>query len=270
MEPSPLANWDAPIERAAIAAFDLEMTGLDPERDEIIELAAVVSRGGDAPVAHASVLVTTCEVSASAAELHGISRQESEQGVAPAVGLAAFLDAIEGCVLVGHGVELDLEFLRRATERWLPHRAPPTRVIDTLTLARRAVHAKRYSLEALCDELRLPKQRFHRATGDALATRALFAALCPIFAAESAGDLWEVRVGQDREVSVRRSIARRIEALREAALPAGFVVRQGGRAPRTIRGVVERWEPPHARIRRANAPPILLRADRILRVEPAD
>lgn len=270
MEPPSDSIWDQPIDRVSLATFDLEMTGLDPNCDEIVEIAVVVTSGDDSPVALDTVVLSTRASSPQAAALHGISQEEISFGAPPDRALDAFLNAIDGCVLVGHGIEMDLVFLQRAIARWLPQRSAPVFAIDTLTLARRAVRAPRYTLEALCSTLALPKQRFHRAHGDALATMALLKNLQPMFAPTTARDLWEVRVGQEQAVRVRRSIADRIASLKSSQRPAQFVVRHGGHAPRTVRGSVEHWDEPHVRVRRSSATPILLRADRILRIEPLE
>jgi DNA polymerase III alpha subunit (gram-positive type) len=270
VEPPAHSIWDAPIDRVSFAAFDLEMTGLDPDIDEIVEIAAVIRTAADGPVEFDTVVRSTRALSPGAAALHGIAPEEISRGAPADRALDAFLNAIDGCVLVGHGIKLDLQFLQRAIARWLPGRMAPAFAIDTLTLARRAVCAKRYTLESLCSTLGLPVQRFHRARGDALATMALFEHLKPMFAPTSARDLWEVRAGQVQVVHVRRSIAERIQALVRSQCPAQFVVRNSGQAPRTVRGTVEHWNEPHVRIRPSSEAPILLRADRILRIEPLD
>ena len=246
------------------------MTGLDVERDEIIELACVVRRADHSEHEFSSTIRSAVESSADAFALHGIDAREAASASEADVGLAAFFHAIEGCVLVGHGISMDLKFLERAVCRWLPKQAPPAHALDTLTLARRAVSAPSYALEALSQTLSLPKRRFHRALEDARATAALFDALAPMFAPESARDLWEVRVEQRERVRVRQAIQRQIERLAREGGAAKFVVRSHGHGPRTIRGTIEHWDAPHLRVHRANAPPMPLRADRVLRIEPIE
>ena len=43
--PEELSNWDGPIEQACLLFIDLEMTGLQPEQDRVIELCAELVRG---------------------------------------------------------------------------------------------------------------------------------------------------------------------------------------------------------------------------------
>lgn len=246
------------------------MTGLDVERDEIIELACVVRRPDHSAQEFSSTMRSGVESTADALALHGIGASEAADATAPELALAAFFHAIDGCVLVGHGISMDLKFLSRALCRWLPKQAPPEHALDTATLARRAVSAPSYALEALTQTLSLPKRRFHRALEDARATAALFDVIAPMFAPESARDLWEVRVDQRDRVRVRQSIQRQIERLAREGGAAKFIVRSHGHAPRTLRGTVEHWDAPHLRVHRANAPPMPLRADRILRVEPIE
>lgn len=246
------------------------MTGLDLERDEIIELACVVRQPNHGVVELCTTVRSAVESSADALALHGIDAREAADATEPELALAAFFQAIDGCVVVGHGVSMDLQFLRRALCRWLPKQAPIEHALDTLTLARRAVSAPSYALEALSQTLALPRRRFHRALEDARATAALFDAIAPMFAPESARDLWEVRVDQRERVRVRQAIQRQIERLASDGGAARFIVRSHGHAPRTIRGTVEHWDAPHLRVHRANAPPMPLRADRILRIEPME
>jgi DNA polymerase-3 subunit epsilon len=262
--------WDHPLTSRDLAFFDLEMTGLDPDKDAIVELAVVFEGDDGAPRSLSRMIATSVESGEDALAMHGLTPAVLHaEGVSEATALAEFAEAIAGRVLVGHGTELDLVFLSRALVRHLGERAPPVEhAIDTLTLTRRALRAPSYALGDLCARLGLPARRWHRAEEDALAARSLFHAVRPMFAPTSARDLWEVRVAQRRErVRVREAISTQIASLVASGLPAGFVVRHGGGDPRTIRGVVERWDPPHARVRRANAPPMILRADRILRLE---
>ncbi|MBL8682806.1 MAG: 3'-5' exonuclease [Myxococcales bacterium] len=245
------------------------MTGLSPERDEIVEVALVLRDPGCSEVrAWSRVVRATVETSPEAHKIHGISRSEIDRGEAPSVAIGAFLDAIEGRVLIGHSPSLDLQFLHHFVMSHMPERLAPAFALDTLVLARRALRADRYTLESLCRSLEIVLSHAHRAESDARATASLFEKLAPMFAPRDARDLWEVRVGQHREIRVRTAIAARIERALADSERVQLVVRQGGSAPRTIRGVVEHWEPPHVRVRRANATPVLLRADRILRIEP--
>lgn len=256
-----------PLERAPLAFFDLEMTGLSPERDEIVEVSVVLRDPGDTPSrVWSRVVRAEVECSPEAHKIHGISRSVIEQGDAPRAAIGRFLDAIEGRVLIGHSPSLDLMFLHHFVIRHMPERVAPQFALDTLLLARRAIRADRYTLESLCRGMGIPVSTAHRAESDALATAALFDKLAPMFAPRDARDLWEVRVGQQREVRVRSAVAAQVERAHETGARVEIVLRQGGAAQRTVRGVVEHWVAPHLRVRRANGQPILLRADRILRI----
>jgi DNA polymerase-3 subunit epsilon len=244
------------------------MTGLSADRDQIVEIAAAVWDPVDLhPRVWSRVVRATVASTAKAHEVHKISQEEIDAGESVSEALASFLAVVEGRVLVGHSPGLDLQFLERVITSALPDRPAPQFALDTLVLARRALRAERYTLESLCKSLGIVTHRSHRAADDALATAALFAQLAPMFGPRDARDLWQVRVGQQREVSVRSAIAERIERDRDRNARVEIVVRQGGSAPRTIRGVIEQWESPHVRVRRANATPVLLRADRILRID---
>lgn len=155
-------------------AVDVETTGLDPSRDEIIEVAAITFRDAaivdefnslvnpqiDIPPFITQLTTITNEMVADAPTLHTLRpRLRSKLG---------------DNVLVGHNIEFDLGFLREA------RLAFGNRRIDTLTLASILVpEAGRFSLSALADFLALPADngRGHRALADAELTIELFLAL---------------------------------------------------------------------------------------------
>jgi DNA polymerase III alpha subunit (gram-positive type) len=260
--------WDLPVRPERLAFYDLEMTGLDTDRDEILEVALWLPReDGSAEIFHRFIQTSTA-TSAAARAIHGWTDEEIRDPVSPREALAQVQTVSRTRALVGHGVALDLRFLARAFERHLGPAPEPLFAIDTLDLARRAVKCPRYTLEAVTARLGLPPRRWHRADEDALGVSALFARLAPMFAPESLRDLWEVRVGQPQDrVRVRSAIARRLATLCGLEQTVTLVVRQSGAEPRAIRGIVERWSPPHVMLRRASGQPTIVRSDRILRIE---
>jgi ATP-dependent DNA helicase DinG len=153
-------------------AIDVETTGLDPERDTIIEVAAIAFRDNEILDEFTSLVNPHREIPAFITRLTGIDQAMVED--APSMfSLRSNLRRIMGDhVLVGHNVEFDLAFLKAERLGVGNHR------VDTVTLASILLpQAGRYKLELLAQYLNLPAARNHRAHSDAEQTVELFLAL---------------------------------------------------------------------------------------------
>lgn len=165
----------------AITVFDTETTGLNPGRDEIIELAAVrLERGKPAAEFHRYLRNT---VGVGNSELvHGISDSFlAENGEDPEKAILEFLAFASGSLLVGHNVSFDVRMLTAYARRL----GIPVRIrdfADTLEIARRFVDSDDFSLEGLADFFGLPARPSHRAIDDVKATCHLLVELVPLAA----------------------------------------------------------------------------------------
>ena len=155
-------------------AIDLETTGLNAQRDEIIEVAAVTFTGPDITDQFTSLVHPNRDIPEEITHITGITNQM----VADAPGMFTLRSRLRAIlrdhVIVGHNVEFDLGFLHEERLALGNHR------LDTLTLATILVpDAGRYGLEAIADFLHLPEPegRRHRAYDDAITTVELFLAL---------------------------------------------------------------------------------------------
>lgn len=183
--PRPVPGWHSlalPWRDAELAVVDLELTGLDPRRDEIVSYGGVVVRGGR--VVASSVLYGLVRpqrpVSAESIAVHALRPQDLQDapGLGPCVdALAEFLT---GRVLVAHAAWVERAFLGRAFAGFGITLDGP--VIDTAALAREAGVAPagagtEPSLEGLAAGLGVPVHTTHHAAGDALTTAGLLLAL---------------------------------------------------------------------------------------------
>jgi DNA polymerase-3 subunit epsilon len=246
------------------------MTGLDSERDRVVEVCIERVVGGER-VAFLSTLVNPGgDRVGGAAHVHGLDG--SALAGAPRFEAIAreVVGALEGAILVAHAASWDVRFLaaelKRAgfslqVEYWL----------DTLVLARRAFAFHSYSLDALCRELAIERGQAHRAESDVRALRCVFDRCVAVLAPVSARDLWEVRIGERR---ARQAIVDACEAAVKHGAPVVVTYRAARRAPEPLSMVLlevrSDLDPPRVvgyqlpgRGRRQ------LRADRILRIEPA-
>lgn len=153
-------------------ALDLETTGLDCQRDAIIEIGAVKFRGQEVLDTWSSLVNPKRSIPHKVIRLTGISQEEVE-GAPPIHSLLPYLRRFVGTYpIVGHSISFDLEFLGNCG--LFLDNAP----IDTFELAGILMpHAARYSLGTLVDELGLEFPTQHRAPADAMAAKDLFLAL---------------------------------------------------------------------------------------------
>nr|HID12562.1 DEAD/DEAH box helicase [Anaerolineae bacterium] len=150
-------------------ALDLETTGLDADRDAIIEVGAVKFRDDEVLDTFSTFVNPGRPVPREITELTGIR----DHDVAGAPGLHEVLSRLARFVgqwpIVGHSVEFDLNFLRRHSRLF------QNELLDTFELASVLIpHAERYSLKGLAKMLGIEMERAHRALDDARATHRLF------------------------------------------------------------------------------------------------
>jgi DNA polymerase III subunit epsilon len=260
--------WDESVDQAPLAFVDLEMTGLDADKDHVVEIC-IERWVGETRVASLSTLVLPPARAGGASHVHGLTAA----ALADAPAFATVADRVEellaGAVLVAHGARWDVSFLeaelRRAGRTFtIPH------YLDTLVLARRAFAFRSYSLAALAEALGLSHTQAHRAESDVAALRALFARCIAVLAPVSVRDLWQVRIAERR---ARESILVACDAAVEHKATVVLTYRAARRPPEGLTMVL-------TEVRRDLDPPRVmgyqlpgrgrreLRADRILRVEP--
>ncbi len=153
-------------------SLDLETTGLDPEREAIIEVGAVKFRGDKVLETWSSLVRPDRPIPYKIQRLTGIQQEEADEAPSVHTVIGRLASFVKDYPLVGHNIGFDLSFLRRLG-LLLPNPA-----IDTFELASILVpHASRYSLAKLAEELGVSYRRGHRALPDAETTRKLFLAL---------------------------------------------------------------------------------------------
>ncbi len=156
--------------------IDLEMTGLNPKTDAILEVAAVRVRAGKPEATFQALVKTERRLSDKITELTGITEEMTRHAPDAREVMAAYFEFIGEDVLVGHNVIFDYSFLKQ----WaVNHKITFERMaVDTLKLARRfLLPEQKKTLEDLCIYFEIPRENGHRALDDALETARLFECL---------------------------------------------------------------------------------------------
>ena len=151
-------------------SLDLETTGLDPERDAIIEIGIVRFRGDEVLEEWSSLINPRRPIPAKITDLTNITQDMVDRdGIPLWDGLRHAQRLVGNAPIIGHNIGFDLSFLKKQNQ----FLGNPS--IDTFELAAILVpHAGRYSLGALASELGITLPATHRALADAHTTHQLF------------------------------------------------------------------------------------------------
>jgi DNA polymerase-3 subunit epsilon len=183
-------NADAPLSTVTMAALDIETTGLEPGRHEIVSIALVpmdLAQIQSSRTRH-WIVKPQGDLTAESVTFHGITHSQVAQAPDLDAVLQPFLAAIAGCVLVVHCREIERGFLNAALTARLGE-GLQFPVIDTMELEAR-LHRRPAGFWArwrqaqppsirLADSRRrygLPGYRPHHAPTDALASAELLLA----------------------------------------------------------------------------------------------
>jgi DNA polymerase III subunit epsilon len=196
--PGPLADVidapayprDTPLPEVELLALDLETTGLEPRRHELLSFGLVPVVGMQVPLAGARHLPVRPRGGVGhSAVVHGLT-DDTLAGAAPLEQvlpevLRAFLaPGSRRRVVLAHFSRIETSFLRAACRSVYGTHAR-LQVVDTLEMERRLLRAQHHELghgqlrlDACRRRHHLPRYRAHSAVTDAVACAELFLAQC--------------------------------------------------------------------------------------------
>ncbi len=162
-------------QKGEIVVYDTETTGLDLEKDEIIQLSAIkIGRSGEILDTLDILIEPTLSISEEAYKTHGFTLDyiRANGGVTAKEGLKRFFDFACGNVLVGHN---NLAYDKPLLERQLKENGlPPLKAVaeyDTLRIAKQFYPTlSNYKLSTLCEKFSVVNECAHNALGDITAT----------------------------------------------------------------------------------------------------
>jgi DNA polymerase-3 subunit epsilon len=174
-----------PWRLAHFCVVDLELTGLDPEHDEIISFAAVPIDAGRVVAGNAvyGLSRSTRALPEESVLVHGIRTVDLADAPPLDEAIEPLLAVMAGRVPVAHAAWIERSFLDPVMRRHgvrLPGPILDTRDLGQLLARERGGSSEAPSLTALARGLGLPVHRPHHALGDALTTAQVFIALATL------------------------------------------------------------------------------------------
>lgn len=180
--PTRAPRLDRPWREVEFCVVDVETTGLDLRRDEVISFGSVAVRSGRlcCETAFYTGVRPTRPVGPAAVSVHGLRDQDLD--TAPGIGevVGRIVDELDGRVLVAHAAWVERAFLGRALRTAGRRLRVP--VVDTAALLRAAGLAPSGTghepeVESTAERLGLCVHTPHHALGDALTTGEVFLAV---------------------------------------------------------------------------------------------
>lgn len=157
-------------------SFDIETTGLDPERDSILEIAAVKVVDGEVVDRFQTMVAFAGKIPREAQRVNHITKDMLVGAPSDADAVREFLDFCGSLCIMGYNVKrFDRRFIDAVCAR---HQglASPDNWYDAIDLSSQALGGKR-SLSDLCSMLEVQNHQAHRAMGDAMATHECYQAI---------------------------------------------------------------------------------------------
>lgn len=147
--------------------FDIETSGLDPIKDEILEIAGLKMRGPQELERFELLIQPTRAISPEVEKINGLNEifllvngRKSQEAI------QEFLAFIGSSIMVGHNIK-DFDWLfiaSHAKKHNLP--LPQNNLIDTLLLSRKLLSLPQYNLTAVARHFGYENRNAHRAMPD--------------------------------------------------------------------------------------------------------
>jgi DNA polymerase III epsilon subunit family exonuclease len=158
--------------------FDIETSGLDPARDDVLEIAGLKMRGSEIIGRFEELIQPTRGIPPEVEKIHGLNEiflLVNGRGCQEV--LDDFLKFIGETIVVGHNIkEFDWLFiLNHFNRQHLP--LPQNKLIDTLELSRKLLSLPQYNLTSVAKHFGQEHKNAHRAMADVEVNAKVFVGL---------------------------------------------------------------------------------------------
>jgi DNA polymerase-3 subunit alpha (Gram-positive type) len=198
-------NQDENVD-GTFVCFDIETTGLSPNKEKITEIGAVKIQKGVVVDTFETFVNPEKPIPQKIVELTGINDSMVKDAPTDEEAVKDFLDFVDGAVVVAHNAPFDTSFIRNVCSRMGVEYNLTS--IDTVAICRAILpDIKNVKLDTVAKYLRLGSFNHHRATDDAEILSRIFISLCD-------------RLKDDYEVSTIQDINTHLNGADQKKLPA--------------------------------------------------
>ncbi len=163
------------IEEDTFICIDCEATGLDTDKDRIVEIAIAKFRGSELLQSAEWLVNPECEIPAASIAIHNITQEMVKDAPKEREVIAEVLRIAGNHTIVGHGIAFDIALVVNAAKRCDIHcTLQHNRTIDTLRMARLYGESKTNSLENLRQHFNVVAEGAHRAMSDVIVNIEVF------------------------------------------------------------------------------------------------
>lgn len=172
-EQSGLFDEDDKIIPGSYVVFDVETTGLDSNKDEIIEIGACKIINGKICEIFSTFIKPTKKIPKEITELTGITEEMVQEAPTINYVLPDFYKFCYNSTIVAHNLNFDMGFIYNVANKYSYKFDNNT--LDTLEISRQKVKGLRnYKLGTLAEYFNVSLKNAHRAVHDATATAKIF------------------------------------------------------------------------------------------------
>lgn len=172
-EQGDLFDMDEKYFEGIFVVFDVETTGLDSTKDEIIEIGACKVVNGRIDETFSTFVKPSKHIPKEITELTGIDDSMVEDAPTINYVMPDFYKFCDKATLVAHNISFDIGFIHNTAKKLSYNFNHPT--MDTIEMAKSKVPGlKNYKLGTVVDHLGIVLDHAHRAINDATATAKVF------------------------------------------------------------------------------------------------
>lgn len=170
------------IRKDIFVCLDCESTGLLPDKDRIIEVAAARFTFDQILDEFETLVDPQCDIPETSQDIHKISKEMIEGKPKIAEVLPQLLKMISGHILVGHGIGFDIALIAAEAKRHqIPCQIDQQPYLDTLRMARLYGESPVNSLQQLRQHFNIEPEGAHRAMSDVIVNIEVFKQLARTF-----------------------------------------------------------------------------------------
>ena len=158
-----LGNYDEYV------IIDIETTGLDPQKDKIIELAGIKIKNNKIVEEYSSLINPEMIISNFITELTGIDNYMVCKEPTIEIELKNFLNFIGNSLVIGHNVNFDINFIYDNALKYY-NKIFENNYLDTLKLSRKLLNLENHKLKTLSEAFNIDYKNAHRALRDCYIT----------------------------------------------------------------------------------------------------